>query len=65
MHSLKEYLERRQDEELKGMLLAYCEGCGDFDAETALAICEILFQRLPGKPEPRAEFVHLCLRYTV
>lgn len=64
MHSVKSYLERRSDEELRGMLCAYCNGYADFDAETVLMICDILFSRTPGQIDPREEFYRLCLRYT-
>ena len=65
MHSIKSYLERRTTEELQRLLLAYCEGYGEIDAETALMVCEILSGRKPGNSDPRAEFIRLCLRYTI
>jgi len=64
MHSIKSYLERRSDEELKGILIAYCGGYADIDAEAALLICDILFSRTPGQIDPREEFSRLCMRYT-
>lgn len=65
MHSQKAYLERRSTEELKGLLLAYCEGYAEFTAEAALQICEILSDRNPGLSDPKAEFIRMCLRYVI
>ena len=64
MHSIKSYLERRSDEELRGMLCAYCNGCASFDAETVLTICEVLYNRSSYQIDPREAFRRLCLRYT-
>ena len=63
MHSVRDYLKRRSDAELKGMLLSYCEGYGNFDAEIALLICDILYSRIPGAIDPREEFRRLCQSY--
>ena len=63
MHSIKSYLERQTTEELQGLLRAYCEGYGDFDAETALLLCSALADRDPKYLDPRKEFLRLCRMY--
>lgn len=64
MHSVKSYLERRDLKELQALLLSYCEGYAEFDAETALLICRTIAGKDPRKNDPMPVFIRLCLRYT-
>ena len=64
MASLQDYLERKTDEELRGMLRSYCLGISDFPVDTALIICHILSLRDPQLPDPYALFLSLCRMYS-
>ena len=64
MHSLQAYLDKRTSDELRGMLLAYCEGYADFGVETAMQICITIADRDPKCCDPKAEFLRLCRMYT-
>jgi len=63
-HSIEAYLERRDIKELQAILLAYCEGYADINAEMALKICEAVYNKDLRKVDPRKEFIRLCLMYT-
>ena len=63
MQSITAYLERRSLEELKGMLLAYCEGYAAFGMETAMRICMEIADRDPKYLDPHEEFLRLCRMY--
>lgn len=64
MASVQEYLERRNDEELRGMLRSYCMGLNDIPVDTILRICQILAGRDPRLPDPYALFLSLCRMYS-
>lgn len=63
MASLQEYLERRSDEELQGMMQSYCRGFADIPVDTVLRICHTLAQRNPELPDPYGLFLSLCRKY--
>lgn len=64
MASIQEYLERRSDDELRGMLHAYCLGVNDLTADVVLAICNTLALRDPELPNPHDLFLSLCRMYS-
>lgn len=63
MASMQEYLERRSDEELRGMLHSYCMGLADISPDAVLRICQTLANRNPELPDPYALFLSLCRMY--
>lgn len=63
MASLQEYLERRSDAELQGILQSYCRGIADIPLDSAFRICQVLAQRDPTLPDPHGLFLSLCRKY--
>jgi len=63
MASVQKYIERRSDEELRGILSSYCRGIADIPMDTAFLICRALAKCHPELPNPHELFVNLCLRY--
>jgi len=64
MASVQEYLERKSDEELRGMLHSYCMGVSDLTVDTVLLICNTLALRDSQLPDPYALFLSLCRMYS-
>lgn len=52
MASLREYLEKKETEELRGILLADCRGRFEIPLDTVLLICDIIRERNPKKRDP-------------
>lgn len=63
MSSLREYLNKKSDEELRGVLRTFCVGINDYSADAVLIICEVLAQRDPQLPDPKVLFLSLCRMY--
>ena len=63
MASVQEYLARRSDDELRGMIRSYCLGVADLTPDTVLMICNTLAQRDPQLPDPYELFLSLCRMY--
>ena len=63
MASVREYLEKKSDDDLRGMLHSYCMGLSDIPVDTVLLICDILAKHDPELPEPYALFLSLCRMY--
>lgn len=63
MASLQEYLERKSDAELRGMIRSYCLGVSDLSSDSILHICHILSLRDQQLPDPYALFLRLCRMY--
>ena len=64
MATVQEYLERKTDEELRGMIRSYCLGVSDLPVDTVLVICKILALRDPQLPDPYSLFLSLCRMYS-
>ena len=64
MGSLQDYLDRRSDDELRGMIRSYCMGVADLTSDAVLLICNTLAKRDAQLPDPYALFLSLCRMYT-
>lgn len=64
MASEREYLEKKTDAALRGILAGYCRGLHHISADTVLNICQVLAQRDPTLPDPYALFISLCRMYS-
>lgn len=63
MATVREYLEKKSDEELRQVLREYCTGEVDIHTGAVLEICDILSSRDPDLPDPYALFQSLCRMY--
>ena len=63
MHSVQSYLERQPEENLRGMIGAYCIGAGDVSVDMVLLACRELARRDPQLPDPYTLFLSLCRMY--
>ena len=67
MASLREYLMKKDTEELRGILFADCRGRFEIPLDTVLLICDIIRDRKPWKPDPwdaYSEFLEIYLTDT-
>lgn len=64
MADLQEYIKKRSDKELRGIINSYCLGTISLSADIVLEICNTLAQRDPHLPNPCALFFSLCRMYS-
>ena len=63
MASIREYLEKKETEELRGILRADCRGRFEIPLDAVLLICDITRERNPRKPDPWQAYSEFLEQY--